>query len=843
MSDERYGIDPVALNDNTPRRRSASGAHSAPKGSAGGAASPRHSAPSRRDDAPTYRSRSKAPSKKAAPAAQRSASKQAPAARQAAKPAAGRASSRQAQAAPAAKAPARQAAKQPAVKQPAAKRPAAQAAHAKAPAKKAAAPKKPALQRMGAAAAAPKGPAPRTSSNGQAFAGFFRSHLKVCLPIAAALVLVIAGGIVDLAASFGKIHPGVTVNGVAVGGMSREDAATLLSEQLSGALDDARVTVYTSQDNAARDGAALVSDEDDSQGGPAVAQAAELAATDMDGDGNSDKWTVTMETVGAYADGNAMAEEAFLVGREGNFIWDRVCAWLGMRDCAPLLGFSADLMNNLSDEIDDSCGEKVVDSKISVSGGTATVREGSDGYLVNRERLAGLITRAVFSSEASACLAPMETVSMHIQPATAQRVADQVTAALQEDVTITYEDDTWVLDEYKLGDMLSQVVLKPDYYLAIGNGTQKKTHIPSKEEDPEFQLPYDTSAGLDEASGYTLQCYVNQEKVDAFLVEQLGDKAKGNAKDARFDTSDGETVKIVKSKNGKGPDRNAAALQMQNMLFGNDSGRLIAMEDTVIKPARTTADAKAMGINERLASWSIPLSGTSARITNIKLLCKLIDGSIVAPGGTWSFNETTGERTAEKGFKAAPVIVNGKHEDQLGGGVCQVATCVFNAACYSGLGIVTRTNHDFYIPSYDDEGFADATVSWEQPDLEWLNDTEHHILLTAGIVDGDVVVSLWGTDDGRKVSCERGQWKAGAKYKTIKEKDDTLPVGTTVVEQNGVDGRSIQIHYYVVSKAGEVLHDITFNSYYIAQNEIIRVGTKGAKEESSKDKKDKKSNA
>ena len=105
------------------------------------------------------------------------------------------------------------------------------------------------------------------------------------------------------------------------------------------------------------------------------------------------------------------------------------------------------------------------------------------------------------------------------------------------------------------------------------------------------------------------------------------------------------------------------------------------------------------------------------------------------------------------------------------------------------------------------------------------------------------MVSLWGTDDGRKVSCERGQWKAGAKYKTIKEKDDTLPVGTTVVEQNGVDGRSIQIHYYVVSKTGEVLHDITFNSYYIAQNEIIRVGTKGAKEESSKDKKDKKSNA
>ncbi|MGN0039061.1 MAG: VanW family protein [Coriobacteriales bacterium] len=822
----------MALNDNTPKRRSVSGSHSTPKGGSGSAArsgagssgATRRSTSSRRDDTPQYRSRSKAAAKKAASA---------PASRSAAKPAAARPSGRSAakapeqpkkKAAPRAAAAAKQAAPKRSAKQPA--RPAASA--------KKAAP---------SAASRPKGPAQRTSSNGEAFAGFFRRNLKVCLPITIALVLVVVGGVFDVASSFGKIHPGVTVHGVNVGGMSKEDAAQLLSEQLSTPLDDARVTIYTSEDNAAQDGAALLPQDEAAQaGGIEKAQAAELAATDMDGDGSSDKWTVSMETVGAYPDGNAMAEEAYLVGREGNFILERLGAWLGKRDCAPLLGFSTDLMNSLCDEIDDSCGKEVVDSKISVSAGVGSVVEGSDGWLINRERLGALITRAVYGGQATALLAPMETVPMRIQPATAQRVADQVTAALVDDITITYEDDEWVLDEFKLGDMLSQVVLEPGKYLAIGNGTQKKTEIPSKEADPEFQLPYDTSAGLDKASGYTLQCYVNQKTVDAFLVEVLGSKATGNAKNARFDTSDGETVKIVKSKNGKGPDRNAAALQLQNMLFGNDDGTLIAMEDTVIKPARTTEDAEAMGIRERLASWSIPLSGTSARITNIKLLCKLIDGSIVAPGATWSFNETTGERTAEKGFKAAPVIVNGKHEDQLGGGVCQVATCVFNAACYSGLGIVTRTNHDFYIPSYDDEGFADATVSWDVPDLEWLNDTENYILLTADASGEDVVVSLWGTDDGRKVTCERGPWKAGAKYKTIKEKDDTLAYGTTVVEQNGVDGRSIQIRYYVVSKGGEVLHDITFNSYYIAQNEIIRVGTKGApKEDEASTSKKKKS--
>lgn len=821
----------MALNDNTPKRRSTGGAHSAPKGGSGSAAR-RSTSATRRDDAPQYRSRSKAPAKKSAAS---------PAARSSSKAAAPRPSSRaaaKAQEQPKKKAAPRTAAP---AKQAAPKRAAAHSAKLSAPAKQAPAPLG-GSARKGAAGSGKRtaGPAQRTSSNGEAFAGFFRRHLKVCLPIALAAVLVVAGGIFDIASSFGKIHPGVTVCGVDVGGMSKEEAAQLLSEQLSTPLEDARVTIYTSQENAASDGATLLSEEEDSASGLVPrAQAQELAATDMDGDGSSDKWTVTTETVGAYPDGQAMAEEAYLVGREGNFIVERLSAWLGKKDCSPLLGFSVDLMNSLCDEIDASCGKKVVDSKISVSAGVASVVEGSDGWLVNHERLAALITRAVYGNESTAVLAPMETVQMRIQPATAQRVADQVTAALADDITITYEDDEWVLDEYKLGDMLSQVVLEPGKYLSIGNGTQKKASIPTKEEDPEFQLPYDTSAGLDEQSGYTLQCYVNQKTVDAFLVDALGSKATGNAKNARFDTSDGETVKIIKSKNGKGPDRNAAALQLQNMLFGNDSGTLIAMEDTVIKPALTTEDAEAMGIKERLASWSIPLSGTSARITNIKLLCKLIDGSIVAPGDSWSFNETTGERTAEKGFKAAPVIVNGKHEDQLGGGVCQVATCVFNAACYSGLGIVTRTNHDFYIPAYDDEGFADATVSWDVPDLEWLNDTEHYILLTADASGEDVVVSLWGTDDGRKVSCERGEWKAGAKYKTIKENDDTLPYGTTVVEQNGVDGRSIQIRYYVVSKSGEVLHDITFNSYYIAQNKIVRVGTKGAPKEDS-EKKEKK---
>lgn len=672
-----------------------------------------------------------------------------------------------------------------------------------------------------------KAPSSRAESNGSAFKHFYLRNLKFCIPVSLVIAFLVFGGLFDTVSSLGKIHPGVKSYGVEVGGMSVDDAAAKINEELASTLDDARVTVYANANVAAADGASVYNASDEQPGGLVeTASADELSGADVNEDGSKDKWTISTETLGANIDGQAMAEDAFLVGRQGNFVFDRIGAWLGSFNLEPKLAYNTDSVNDLCDEIDSSCGKKIKDSKITLSAGKASVVEGRDGLLVNSDTLCSDITYAFFHQEQSAITAPLQTVSMHVKPETAQRVADQVTAALADDVKITYNGESWTMDENSLGDMLDQTILKPGYYLNIGNGTQKKEKIPTDDAAKDFTLPFDVSAGTDADSGYVLQCYVNQKSFDAYLVDKLGDAATGGAKNARFDTSDGDTVKIIKSKNGNGPDRNAAELQLQSILFGNVTDRTIALTDTVIVPERTTEDAKAMGIKERLASWSIPLSGTSSRIKNIQLLCKLIDGSITAPGETWSFNDTTGERTADKGFEKAAVIVNGKHEDQLGGGVCQVATCVFNAACYSGLGIETRTNHDFYIPAYDDKGFADATVSWESPDLAWVNDTDNYILMTASAESGDVVVSLWGTKDGREVKCERGDWKAGTKYKTIKENDSELAKGTTKVEQAGVDGRSIKIHYLVTSSSGETLHDITFNSVYVPQNEIIKIGTK-----------------
>lgn len=658
-------------------------------------------------------------------------------------------------------------------------------------------------------------------------AGFYRRHLSVMLPVTIVVAVVLVLCVFDVASSWGKIHSGVTVEGVDVGGLTVEEAATRIENELGERIGDDNITVYEGSDSDVAVEGHGAEYEDDSAVQTADAAGQSSKGSDTDDDDKVEKWKVDTQTLDVGVNGTKAAEAAYECGRKGNVVGERIEAWVSGVEVDTVITYDEESFRSLVDEINEDIGEEVVNSRAKVKKGKATLSEGSDGWLLDEDEFVERLSDVYFDSESTWCTTPMHTVTMYIQPETAQKIVDQINGALEDEVTIVYEDDSWTMDAEDMGSVIGQKVLEPGTYLSFGGSTQ------TVEEGSSEDAAYDMSTGRDGSSGYVLQAFVNQKELDEYLTDLLGKRATGGAKDASFDTSSGEVV-IVESVTGTGPDLEAAELTMQEMLFGSerDEERVITLEDTTIVPDFTTEDAEALGIEDKLSSWSIPISGTSSRQHNIELLCSMIDGSLVAPGDTWSFNETTGERTEEKGFETAPVIVNGTHEDQLGGGICQVATCVFNAACYAGLGIGTRANHSFYISAYDDEGFADATVSWETPDLQWINDTENYILLSAGIDSaGNVTVSLWGVDEGRTVTCDRGEWKEGEEYETIEQEDDELWEGQTEVVQEGVDGRSIYIRYIAKSADGEVLHDINFHSVYSAQDEIIAVGTKTSETE------------
>src|SRR5204863_9505481 len=164
---------------------------------------------------------------------------------------------------------------------------------------------------------------------------------------------------------------------------------------------------------------------------------------------------------------------------------------------------------------------------------------------------------------------------------------------------------------------------------------------------------------------------------------------------------------------------------------------------------------------------------------------------VIAPGETFSFNGATGARTEDKGFREAPVIINGELKTGLGGGVCQVSTTVFNAAYEGGLPIVERHNHALYISHYP-QG-RDATVNYPDVDLKFRNDTGHWLLLRMTIGDSSLVATLYGTPQHRKVVTKTGALVVTGGPALRKVPDPTLLKGQTVVEDGGAPSPSTRV--------------------------------------------------
>jgi vancomycin resistance protein YoaR len=239
---------------------------------------------------------------------------------------------------------------------------------------------------------------------------------------------------------------------------------------------------------------------------------------------------------------------------------------------------------------------------------------------------------------------------------------------------------------------------------------------------------------------------------------------------------------------------------------------------------RTTAEARAMDITGLVAAYQTFYGGDPNRIHNVQLVSHLVDKHLIAPGATFSFNETTGARTADKGFREAPVIINGELKTGLGGGVCQVSTTVFNAAYEAGLPIVSRTNHALYISHYP-QG-RDATVNYPDVDLRFVNDTGHWLLVRTWVGSSSLTVALYGTPVHRRVVSETGPLVVTGQPPTKRIRDPSLLVGQRVVEETGEPARKTTVRRRVYDADGKLLYDTTFYSSYRAEPTLVRVGTK-----------------
>jgi vancomycin resistance protein YoaR len=300
------------------------------------------------------------------------------------------------------------------------------------------------------------------------------------------------------------------------------------------------------------------------------------------------------------------------------------------------------------------------------------------------------------------------------------------------------------------------------------------------------------------------------------------DRIVGNPPvDARFEAA-GEGIQLLPSRNGTELDVAKTARALLRAAT-SPTRRIAPVAIARAVPERTTKEALALGIDRRMGAYKTYNSGTWDRIVNLRLGVSALDDTLVPPGGTFSLNEAIGERTEERGFRSAPVIIGTRYEEEVGGGTSQVATTAFNAAWESGLKIIERNPHSLYIDRY--QLGRDATVYWPSLDLKFVNDTKTWVLVK-GFVEADgISIAIYGGEERRVESSEGTRVVSGAPP-VRRVNDPTLAKGETVIEEYGTSPSRTSVERTVYGENGQVLHDETWTTSYRGETRVVRVGTK-----------------
>jgi vancomycin resistance protein YoaR len=267
-------------------------------------------------------------------------------------------------------------------------------------------------------------------------------------------------------------------------------------------------------------------------------------------------------------------------------------------------------------------------------------------------------------------------------------------------------------------------------------------------------------------------------------------------RDASFVIKKGKPV-VVPSRVGKGVNADLLAADVMAAV-ASGSSRSIDAQIGSIAPKLTTAQASALGVTERLSTFTQRFPYAAYRVQNIGQAARSINGTLLRPGETFSLNKTLGERTVTNGYTKGFVIgPGGVFKEDLGGGVSTSATATWTAAFYAGLQRIHTQAHSIWISRY--RAGLEATIAWGSFDMSFKNDTPHAVLVTTVMKNTSITVSIWGTkvyDDIKAVS--------GPRYNVVPAGGTQYDPSPTCHAQGGVEGFSIDVFRVFIKDGKEV---------------------------------------
>ena len=565
-----------------------------------------------------------------------------------------------------------------------------------------------------------------------------------------------------------RIHAGVSVGGVSLGGLTQEEARAELSREFEN---------YAERDST------------------------------LDYQGRL--WFATARELGVTYDPRATSERAYRVGREGSVsekLQAQLEALLYGRPVTAAQSFDEGVATMYLSKLAKEINQPARDARFKVDGFQISTESGRSGLELDIAQTQNVLKAALESLSNE----PLELVVRKIEPAaidveTARQQAANILGGpliftLREQAVISgtmapqWVEKRWSLGQAYLADlMVTRQTKMPDGSIALGMG-------------------------------------LNTDKLRPYL-EKLAEQVSRPARDARFDFNPdtGQLSPIVASQEGYTLDvAGTAALASEKAVTPD---HIVPLVVKVTRPAVAVENTAQMGIKELVAEGTTSFKGsTAARIHNIERAASQFDGVVIAPGEVFSFNKYLGEVSAATGYEEGQIIWGDRTAVGIGGGVCQVSTTAFRTAFWAGLPILERWNHGYRVSWYEPPVGLDATVYAPQVDFKFKNDMASYILIKTETNPKAATLTFrfYGTNPGRVVEMS-GPTQANMVLAgpAVYQDDPTLPSGTQKQVEWAHDGLDVTIQRTVREGKNVVLEDRFFSRYAPWPPMFLR-GTKGS---------------
>ncbi len=326
-----------------------------------------------------------------------------------------------------------------------------------------------------------------------------------------------------------------------------------------------------------------------------------------------------------------------------------------------------------------------------------------------------------------------------------------------------------------------------------------------------------------------------EKEPDAINLEQIKNEIYKEPQDA-YVTTNPTTVHT----HVNGVDFAVSMEEAQKIISEDKDEYVIPLKITV--PDKTLSDLGEEAFPDELGTYTTRYDPTNKnRSNNLEISAKKINGTIIMPGETFSYNQTVGERTIAEGYKEAGAYAGGRVVQDVGGGICQTSSTLYNAVLLANLEIVDRSNHQF-LTSYVPAG-RDATVAWGSIDFQFKNTREYPIKIEASVKNGVCTMSIYGIKEETEYEVViQPVVLSYIPYTTKYEDDPTLEEGKEVVEQSGYTGCTSET-YRIIKLNGEVVSKTLLSKdTYDPMTRIIRRGTKAVETNASSTKTDEEKN-